>query len=108
MLSSPTAMGITGFTGLPSATHFSISPATCQGQAAVAVAAFAGILRRRPQAPGIICATQFARLQKTLNTASKTVEEVFIAVVFYSYFFITGMIEEIIHVAVFHSIEVSF
>lgn len=69
MLSSPTAMGITGFTGLPSATHFSISPATCQGQAAVAVAAFAGILRRRPQAPGIICATQFARLQIILNTA---------------------------------------
>ncbi len=69
MLFSPTAMGITGFTALPSATHFSISPATCQGQAAVAVAAFAGFQRRRPQAPEIICASQFARLQKILNTA---------------------------------------
>ena len=71
MLSSPTAMGITGFTGLPSATHFSISPATCQGQAAVAVAAFAGILWRRPQAPEIICASHFARLQKILNTTER-------------------------------------
>lgn len=70
MLSSPTAMGITGFTGLPSATHFSISTATCQGQAADAVAAFAGFQRRRPQAPGIICVSQFARLQKILNTAN--------------------------------------
>ena len=73
MLFSPTAMGISGFTGLPSATHFSISTATCQGQAAVAVAAFAGIQWRRPQAPGIICASQFACLQKILNTARTTV-----------------------------------
>ena len=69
MLSSPTAMGITGFTGLPSATRFSISPSTCQGQAAHAVAAFAGIQWRRHQAPGITCASQFACLQKILNTA---------------------------------------
>ena len=69
MLFSPTAMGITGYTGLPSAIHFSISPATCQGHAAKAVAAFAVIHRRRPQAPGIICASQFAHLQKILNTA---------------------------------------
>ena len=41
MLFSPTAMGITGFNAFPSVIHFSISPATCQGQAAVAVAAFA-------------------------------------------------------------------
>jgi len=33
------------------------------------VAAFAVIYRRRPQAPGIIYTSQFARLQKTLNTA---------------------------------------
>ena len=71
MLFSPTAMGITGFTGLPSATHFRISPATCQGQAAAAVSAFAGILWWRPQAPGIICASQFACLQKILNTADR-------------------------------------
>ena len=69
MLLSPTAMGIRGFTGLPSVTHFSISPATYQGNAADAVAAFAVIHRRRPQAPGIICASQFARLQIILNTA---------------------------------------
>jgi len=41
MLLAPTAMGIRGFTGLSSVTHFSISPATCQGHAAEAVAAFA-------------------------------------------------------------------
>ena len=69
MLFLPTAIGISGFTGLPSATHFSIFPATCQGQAAVAVAAFAGFQWPQPQAPGIICASQFARLQKILNTA---------------------------------------
>ena len=69
MLSSPTAMGITGFNTFLSVIHFSISPATCQGQAAVAVAAFAGFQWRRPQAPGIICASQFACLQKILNTA---------------------------------------
>ena len=69
MLFSPAAMGVTGFSDLPSATHFSISPATCQGQAAVAVAAFAGIQRQRPQAPGIIRASQFAHLQKILSTA---------------------------------------
>ena len=69
MLLSPTAMGIRSFTGLPSAIHFSISPATCQGQAADAVAASAVIHWRRPQAPGIICMSQFARLQKILNTA---------------------------------------
>ena len=87
MLFSPTAMGISGFTGLPSATHFSISPATCQGQAADAVAAFAGFQWWRPQAPGIICVSQFALLQKILNTApigkatyalrSQTIERVF-------------------------------
>ena len=69
-------MGIIGFTSFPSATHFSISPATCQGQAAEAVAAFAGIHRRQPQAPGIICASQFARLQKILNTAEQAEEVV--------------------------------
>ena len=65
---SPTAMGITGFTGLPSASHFSISPATCQGQAAIAVAAFAVYRRLPPLAPEIICASQFPYLQKTMNT----------------------------------------
>ena len=45
-------------------------PATCQGHVADAVAAFAGIYRQRPQAPGIICVSQFARLQKILNTAA--------------------------------------
>ena len=69
MLFSPTAMGIRSFMRLPSAIHFSISPATCQGHAAKAVAAFAGIQRRQPQAPEIICASQFARLQKILNIA---------------------------------------
>ena len=46
MLFSPTAMGIRSFFASPSAIHFSISPATCQGQAAKAVAAFAVIRRR--------------------------------------------------------------
>ncbi len=41
MLSSPTTMGITGFNAFGSVIHFRISPATCQGQAADAVAAFA-------------------------------------------------------------------
>ena len=68
MLSSPTAMGIRNFTGFPSAIHFSISPATCQGNR-FAVAAFAVIHWRQPQAPGIFCASQFARLQIILNTA---------------------------------------
>ncbi|MBR2698579.1 MAG: hypothetical protein IKE76_08315, partial [Clostridia bacterium] len=36
---------------------------------AEAVAAFAVIHWRRPQAPGIFCASQFVRLQKILNTA---------------------------------------
>ena len=72
MLFSPTAMGIRGFMRLPSVIHFSISPANCQGRAADAVAAFAGIQRRRPLAPEIICASQFARLQKILNIAAFT------------------------------------
>ena len=38
---------------------------------AEAVAAFAVIHWRRPQAPGIFCASQFVRLQKILNTASR-------------------------------------
>ena len=46
MLFSPTAMGIRSFFASPSAIHFSIFPATCQGQAAKAVAAFAVIRRR--------------------------------------------------------------
>jgi hypothetical protein len=73
MLSSPTAMGIRGCSGSPSVTHFSISPASCQGQAAEAVAAFAVIHWRRPQAPGIFCASQFVRLQKILNTANQSI-----------------------------------
>lgn len=43
MLFPPTAMGIRGFFASPSVVHFSISPTTCQGQAAKAVTAFAGI-----------------------------------------------------------------
>ena len=74
MLFSPTVMGIISCSGIPSVIHFSISPATCQGQAAVAVAAFAGFQWPRPQAPGIICASQFACLQKILNTARRRVQ----------------------------------
>ena len=44
-------------------------PATCQGQAAEAVAAFAVICRARPPAPESIYTSQFARLQKILNSA---------------------------------------
>ena len=42
----PTAMGIRDSLISPSVVHFSISPTTCQGQAAKAVAAFAGVCRR--------------------------------------------------------------
>ena len=50
MLSSPTAMGIRSCSGIPSVIHFRISPATCQGQAAGTVAAFAVYSRLRPLA----------------------------------------------------------
>lgn len=73
MLSSPTAMGITGFNVFPSVIHFSISTATCQGQAADAVAAFAAFGTLPPLALEIICASQFPYLQKSLNTVRLSV-----------------------------------
>ena len=69
MLIVPTVTGIRTFIGRPSVPHFSISPATCQGQAADAVAALAHARNLRPLALEILCVPRFAHLQKILNTA---------------------------------------
>ena len=69
MLIVPTVTGIRTFIGRPSVPHFSISPATCQGQAADAVAALAHDRNLRPLALEILCVPRFAHLQKILNTA---------------------------------------
>ena len=70
MLIVPTVTGIRTFIGRPSVPHFSISPATCQGQAADAVAALAHARNLRPLALEILCVPRFAHLQKILNTAA--------------------------------------
>ena len=70
MLIVPTVTGIRTFIGRPSVPHFSISPATCQGQAADAVAALAHARNLRPLALEILCVPRFAHLQKILNTAT--------------------------------------
>ena len=72
MLIVPTVTGIRTFIGRPSVPHFSISPATCQGQAADAVAALAHARNLRPMALEILCVPRFAHLQKILNTAQVT------------------------------------
>ena len=69
MLIAPTVTGIRTFIGRLSVPHFSISPATCQGQAADAVAALAHARNLRPLALEILCVPRFAHLQKILNTA---------------------------------------
>ena len=69
MLIAPTVTGIRTFIGRSSVPHFSIFPATCQGQAAGAVAALAVARKLRPLALEILCASHFAHLQKILNTA---------------------------------------
>ena len=76
MLIVPTVTGIRTFIGRPSVPHFSISPATCQGQAADAVAALAHARNLRPLALEILCVPRFAHLQKILNTAYVRIVEV--------------------------------
>ena len=70
MLIAPTVTGIRTFIGRSSVPHFSIFPATCQGQAAGAVAALAAARKLRPLALEILCSPHFAHLQKILNTAT--------------------------------------
>ena len=71
MLIVPTVTGIRTFIGRPSVPHFSISPATCQGQTADAVAALPIARSLKPLALESLCVPHFAHLQKILNTALK-------------------------------------